>query len=253
MTLPFIDESAGTGLFRSAVWPGLSIRLDGDCLLTEAPEPLDCLSSAVFRGGRNPARLIANWMVHKDYAGHDPEEDCRAMLAARGHNPQEAVALQTAAVLRRASVAEEAGDGFALCVCTTSGTRNAARAGWPRQTFPAYRAGTINTVILLRGAVSESARVGVFLTATEAKAAALQDAGILDPESGRAATGTTTDATVLAVGSGQAGEAAPVHLYAGTATTLGDAVGRLVYSTLREAIEADRRGNAGGPYDALYR
>ncbi|MEO3946587.1 adenosylcobinamide amidohydrolase [Gorillibacterium sp. CAU 1737] len=237
MTQPFLGPDARDA-YPSKVWPGLHYRLAGDCLLAEAPALLDCLSNAVYRGGRVPASRFVNRMVHKDYAGLDPEEDIRRLLAAEGLAAEQAVGLLTAAVIRRASLLEEAGDRFRLSVCTTSGTRNAARAGYPRETYPAYSAGTINTIVLVDGGMSDAAMVNALLTAAEAKAAALQDAGILDPVSGRPATGTTTDAIVLAVS--QAAPEEAIHLYAGTATSLGDAIGRLVYRTILETIESDR-------------
>ncbi|WP_058302695.1 adenosylcobinamide amidohydrolase [Gorillibacterium timonense] len=254
MTLPFIGIDS-TDVYSSSVWPGLTFRLAEDCLVMEVPAPLDCISNAVFRGGRVRASRIVNWMVHKDYRGLDPEEDFRQLLASRDCPAEETVGLQTAAVIRRVAIAEEDGDCFRIAVCTTSGTRNAARAGYSRATYSAYEPGTINTAIFIDGRLGEAAMVNALLTAAEAKVSALQDAGILDPVSGKSATGTTTDATVLAV-SQSAGWSA-IHRYAGTATTVGDAIGRLVYRTLLETIEADRREEQaeshGYRFDHLHR
>lgn len=219
--------------FHSAVWEGLVIRCRGDHLSIEPPVCLDALSNAVYGGGRTPARRIVNWQVPRDYGGLDPRKDLEERMDVWGYPREEAVGLQTAAVIGGASVQEEAGDGYRLSVCVTSGTGNAARAGVGRETYPAYSAGTINTVILIDARLTFPAMLNALITATEAKAAALQDSGILDPASGRSATGTTTDAVVIAVS--QAASAGPVHPYAGTATTIGDAIGRLVYTAIHEA------------------
>jgi adenosylcobinamide hydrolase len=66
------------------------------------------------------------------------------------------------------------------------------------------------------------------ITATEAKAAALQDLHIVD-ESGEFATGTTTDSVVLTA---TQNEIYPTYLFAGAATTIGS----LVYDAICEAV-----------------
>lgn len=219
--------------FHSAIWEGLVIRYLGDHLSIEPPVCLDGLSNAVYGGGRTAAKRIVNWQVPRDYGGIDPVQDLAERLDVWGYSHDEVVGLQTAAVIAGASMQEESGDGYRLSVCVTSGTGNAARAGVGRETYPAYSAGTINTVILIDGRLTFPAMLNALITATEAKAAALQDSGILDPVSGRSATGTTTD--VVVIGVSQAVAAGPVHTYAGTATTIGDTIGRLVYMAIHEA------------------
>lgn len=63
------------------------------------------------------------------------------------------------------------------------------------------------------------------------------DAGIVDSENGLSATGTTTDVIVLAVRQDEHGTK-PLHAYAGTATALGAVIGRLVYDTVIESLQA---------------
>jgi adenosylcobinamide amidohydrolase len=84
------------------------------------------------------------------------------------------------------------------------------------------------------GRLTPAAMVNAVQTAVEAKAAALADLGITDPENGLIATGTTTDAIVLAVS--QSGRYNAEHVYAGTATDLGGAIGRLVYSAVTGSL-----------------
>ncbi|MBB6024052.1 YD repeat-containing protein [Paenibacillus sp. JGP012] len=109
-----------------------------------------------------------------------------------------------------------------------------------------YVPGTINIMLWLNGQMTPGAMVNAIQTAVEAKAAALADAGIKDSENGQTATGTTTDAIVLAVRRTKH-ESQPLHTYAGTATALGAAIGRLVYDTVTESLQAglhwkERRG-----------
>ena len=81
--------------------------------------------------------------------------------------------------------------------------------------------------------MTAAAMVNAVITATEAKAAALQDLGIVDPLHNAAATGTTTDAIVIAVS--QSDRYGVRHAYAGSATTIGSAIGKAVYDTVYEA------------------
>ncbi|WP_427181516.1 adenosylcobinamide amidohydrolase [Paenibacillus sp. TC-CSREp1] len=109
-----------------------------------------------------------------------------------------------------------------------------------------YVPGTINIMLWFNGQITPGAMVNAIQTAVEAKAAALADAGIMDSENGLTATGTTTDAIVLAVRQTEH-ESQPLHTYAGTATALGAAIGRLVYDTVTESLQAglhwkERRG-----------
>ncbi|GLX70768.1 adenosylcobinamide amidohydrolase [Paenibacillus glycanilyticus] len=219
--------------YDSKIWEGVWLRLLEDRVVIHSPRKLTTLSNAIHTGGLAEADTIVNWKVPLDYAGTDPAKDTSDQLATWGYAPERTIGLLTAAKLTHASVAEMEGDCFKLVCVTTAGTRNAARAGLPRNTFSAYSAGTINTVLLVDGQMTESAMTNAVITYAEAKAAALQDLQLNDSETNRIATGTTTDTVVVGV-SGNAVYSA-VHAYAGTATTIGNAIGRLVYETVLEA------------------
>ncbi|MCL6457528.1 MAG: adenosylcobinamide amidohydrolase [Gorillibacterium sp.] len=234
MTKPFRVGKAST--FSSSVWPGLVIHHEEDHLLVLPPLSLDSLSNAVYSGGHHQVDRIVNWKVPRTYDCGDPQRDFQLMLEHWGYKTDSSIGLQTAAVIAGGSVFEEEGDCFRLVVCTTSGTGNAARAGFGREVYSAYQAGTINIVMLIDGRMTFPAMINAIITATEAKAAALQDLGIADAASGLLATGTTTDAVVIAVS--QSMDYQQTHAYAGTATTIGDAIGRLVYASVCEASVA---------------
>ena len=104
-----------------------------------------------------------------------------------------------------------------------------------------WRPGTINIILLVDGNVTESAMAGALVTATEAKAAALQDLEVTDP-GGNVATGTSTDAVVIARIRRMGG---PVHLYAGTVSPFGRAVARAVYDAVAEAVLREREREEG--------
>jgi adenosylcobinamide hydrolase len=229
MTQPFRSGSH----YDSTIWSGVRLLLKEDRIETSTPELVYVLSSAVHPGGFSYANHIVNWKVPLAYQGHDPVRDLILQCEKWGCDPAGTIGLMTAAKLTHASMKEIAGDRFNLLCCTTVGTRNAARAGLPRSTFSAYAAGTINTILLIDGQMTESAMVNAIITATEAKSAALQQLGITEEANGQLATGTTTDAIVIGVSQAAAWDA--LHAYAGAATTIGCAIGEAVYETVLEA------------------
>jgi adenosylcobinamide amidohydrolase len=219
--------------FDSAIWRGVSLQLLEDRIEVSSQEQLYALSSAVHPGGFSYTNRIINWKVPLTYQCDDPVRDLVQRCAEWGSDPALTIGLITAAKLTHAAVTEYEGDKFKLLCCTTVGTRNAARAGLPRSTFSAYTPGTINTILIIDGQMSESAMVNAIITATEAKTAALQQLGIVEKATGNSATGTTTDAIVI--GASQSASWNAVHAYAGAATTIGCAIGEAVYETVLEA------------------
>ncbi|CAM4270645.1 adenosylcobinamide amidohydrolase [Paenibacillus endophyticus] len=229
MAQPFRQGSR----YVSKLFNGVDIRLFEDRMEISSSVSWHALSSAILPGGFSFANRIINWKVPLDYNGVDPVLDMMNQFALWGSEPASTVGLITAAKLTHASITESEGDRFNLLCCTTVGTRNAARAGIRRDTFSAYSPGTINTVLLIDGQMTESAMVNAIITATEAKAAAMQHLGIIEHASGQIATGTTTDAVVIGVS--QRVDWNAVHAYAGAATTIGCNIGESVYRTVVEA------------------
>ncbi|AMA71905.1 MULTISPECIES: adenosylcobinamide amidohydrolase [Aneurinibacillus] len=219
--------------YVSSIWTDISLEYKEDHILLRSFEPLTVLSSALWGGGLSKATHFVNWKVPLTYRCEDPAQMTQNQLVAWGYPPESTIGLQTAAKLTHAAVTEEEGDRFRMICCATAGTSNGARAGKARRTFSAYQCGTINIFLLLDAHLTSAAMVNSIITATEAKAAALQDLGIID-EQGNIATGTTTDSVVFAV-SQNIRYGAP-HQFAGTATTIGNTVGRLVYQAVYEAI-----------------
>ncbi|WP_337102944.1 adenosylcobinamide amidohydrolase [Paenibacillus sp. YIM B09110] len=230
MSQPFRSDST---VYDSFIWSGLRLELLDDRIVARLQEPVQALSSAIHPGGFSWADHIVNWKVPLDYRCDDPIADFVHRCEGWGSKAEHTIGMLTAAKLTHASVKELEGDRFKLLCITTSGTRNAARAGLPRQTFSAYEPGTINTVLLIDGQMTESAMVNAVITATEAKAAALHELGIVETANGQLATGTTTDA--IAIGVSQRASWQAIHAYAGVATTIGCAIGEAVYETVLEA------------------
>lgn len=235
MAQPF---RTGGSEFHSSVCRGVSIRLEKDHIIMQSEETVNVLSSAVYGGGPAHANSFVNWKVPLSYYCSDPVQDLGKMLERWGYSPASSVGLITAAQLTHASIIEADGDCFSILCCTTAGTGNAARAGLPRPLYAAYSIGTINSFLFIDGRMTPSAMVNAVIAATEAKTAALQDLGIMDPLHGREATGTTTDSVVIAVS--QTTRYNEVHAYAGASTTIGDAICKLVYETVYESVRTQK-------------
>ena len=233
--LPFNLEG-GVKAYHSKVWPGLLLERREGHLLLELPSEADSISSAVYGGGVGRLKRAVNQYVSRDYECSNPVQDMQNKLLEWGYPLEDCAGLMTAVPLEHAAVAEADIGSAGIVCCVTAAAGNAARAGSERSVLAAYRPGTINIMLGIDGWLSQSAMVNAVMTATEAKAAALADLGITDSENGLIATGTTTDAIVLAV-SGSRRYAAE-HVYAGTATDLGGAIGRLVYSAVTESLRS---------------
>lgn len=223
--------------YASASWNGLTFQYNPEQnhILMKSPSVLQTVSSAPFGGGSVSADHIVNVYVSKSYDCSDPVGHLRGDIGRWGYPPDTTIGLLTAAKLTHAAIAEAEGDQAAIVCCTTAGTSNGARAGRERETFAAYEAGTINTIVAIDGRMTAAAMIGAIITATEAKTAALCDLGIVDALYGEQATGTTTDTVVIAVS--QSSRYAAEHRYAGCATTLGNLLGRLVYQSVYRAVQ----------------
>lgn len=229
---------------------GITIKLVREAhssyLLLTSDTPLRTLNTTIWGGGFGFNRHIVNRHVDKTYNCEDPVVEMNHFLQAQGLYPGDVAGMLTAAyvedvgyrVMMLPPNSDFVGNNYPIdealqvCAWVTMGLGNAARAGMerkPEELFP----GTINIVLLIDGNLSDSAMANCLITATEAKTAALQDLGIyLNDQNGneRLATGTTTDAIVVAsTGRGR------IREYAGTATWLGHMIGRTVYEAAIES------------------
>jgi adenosylcobinamide amidohydrolase len=172
---------------------GVEIEITAAAVWVRSAEPLSVLSSAFVGGGLGATRHVLN--VH--WRGGDPDPpDAAVGAVARALGIAEPyVGLATAAATDLAAVATEAVDGVAATAVVTAGLGAVLAAG---QSPPApWRPSTINVVVVLDADLEPAAAVNGVATATEAKVAALAEAGVVTPE-GWPATGTVTDAVVLA-------------------------------------------------------
>ena len=206
---------------------GVEIEIDEEAVVVTAAAPLTVLSSAVQGGGFGHARTIVNLHVDK----HCPWEDVALRLDAFGARrglPSPRVGLLTAASTAQAQVAgESAGDIDALVVVTV-GLSNLVAAGW--SAAAAAPVGTINTIVVLDADPEPAALVNLALTVTEVKTLILGEAG-LRCANGRSASGTSTDAVVIAA----TGRRRPVR-FGGPISEAGWVVARTARSALGAGV-----------------
>lgn len=203
--------------------PGIAVAIDEKAVRVTSARPLAMLSSAVVGGGLCSAHDIVNLHVDKDYDSARPEDDLAAFAASCGVDGA-FVGLMTAAYTEHACVAAESRDGVTVAAVVSVGLSNTSNAGITPPLAPTP--GTINAILLVDAALTPSAMVNAVITATEAKTMTLTEWDVRTPEGGPA-SGTSTDAVVVACTQGETGLS-----YAGPATT----VGWLVARTVRAAI-----------------
>jgi iron complex transport system ATP-binding protein len=211
---------------------GISCYLvDDRTFLITSVKWLKVLGSAALGGERRRARHIINHTVKKSYNCDHPDQDL-ARLAAKIGLFEGVMGLMTAVDVRHTVVRTGIRKDLAAAVFCTAGTGNACAAGIPVALGEnAAAPGTINIVVLIDGNLTGAAMVNAVITATEAKTRAIFQAGIRLPD-GSMATGTTTDAIVIAC-TGR-GKSLP---YAGAATELGYLVGHTVYRAVEQGLK----------------
>ena len=232
--------------------------VDKHKLLISSEKPLAILSSAVHNGGFTKAKTIISIHVPEqndencnrkmddlDKELHEnPELILQRAIKRLGISLDDAVGIMTHADVRNVDVSYQKYDDVTLSVFVTAGVEVGARAGeltisLPNQ--PKIDIGTINVVLLIDGNLTESCMVDTIKTIIEAKTVALKELDVRSCFSGDLASGTVTDSVVVACT--DRGE--PIS-YAGTATVIGELIGKSVKQSLKKTlyneqqVEADR-------------
>jgi iron complex transport system ATP-binding protein len=224
-----------------------TFRIDGETLVIDLGRRRTVLSSAPCGGGIVRARYILNHQVplhpvgHEEGRSRDPYGDPARYLSkvaaqVGAHGPR--VGLMTAVPMRRLVVSREQVDALWVEGFLTVGVWNAVRAGAAvsggGQRLGRSAAGTINVILVTNARLTASAMVGVVQVLTESKTAVLLEEGVSAWDGSPGATGTGTDAVVVASGDG------PAVRYSGTHTIMGDLVGRVVSRGMREGLRRYR-------------
>ncbi len=209
------------------------------------------LSSAPQGGGFRSASHIINHQVDANAGMNgyfpDPARYLRK-LASQLSIGCHTVGLMTAVPMTQlVTWRVSAGELWVECFATV-GVMNAVCAGeWPqysahRKETHSTRVGTINLILITNGSLSTSAMVGAVQVATETKTGVLRDHTIPSREGKDLATGTGTDAVVIACRLRGEG---PLHTYSGTHTMMGALVGRAVFNCVSRGLAKARKWREG--------
>jgi adenosylcobinamide amidohydrolase len=190
------------------------------------------LSHAVLRPGLVEGSAVAWCQV--DDADLAPPVDPAAFLAERlaVAGLPDAVGLLTSADVAAFVDVVRAVEHLAVRTVATVGLDNARRAGDEWDVAPPA-VGTINVLVRASVPLGDAALVEMLAVACEARAMAVLEGGVASRKSGRPATGTGTDCTVVAAPCGAA-----VTDYAGKHTALGHLVGATVAEAIGQGVAA---------------
>src|SRR5699024_8232804 len=136
--------------------------------------------------------------VHLNYNCSDHRREMAEFLQANGFNPIETVGMMTAVSLKDVEIESLLGDSFELIVAVTAGVGNAVDASLGNYHSNEIIQGTINIWIIIDGDLTDEAFIQSIITATEAKAKALQKLNVKDRVNDTIATGTSTDSILVA-------------------------------------------------------
>jgi adenosylcobinamide hydrolase len=234
------------------VGDGMKLVLKENVLAVLSDTPLNTVSSAFHNGGGpKKTNAILNVEVPKSYSDRclhdDPETFIMNSLKKFGLK-QGFIGMVTAAAVENFSLVSKRDGELAVSVIATAADNegntcnHAELAG---ETIGVQESeGTINVIVVIDGNPTEICLAGTLITVTEAKVAALRELDIRSRYSGDEATGTVTDAVVVA----ETSRGAPI-VYGGPASKLGQLVG---YCTRKAVKEAVMKANECMPCRSLF-
>jgi iron complex transport system ATP-binding protein len=203
-------------------------------VLYESDVPLKTVSSAVINAGAGWYRTFINRHVDMNYDIDDSLSEMTSFIEERGFKPTDTVGMMTAIKTEHVIIKEFPSSFGSVVIAVTAGVGNAVDVS--KAIERPLGVGTINTWILVNGALSDEAFIQAMITATEAKTKALHQEGVKDPLTGTIATGTSTDSCLVA-----ATQQGTIMPYAGPITELGGLIGSGVYQCTIEAIALYRK------------
>jgi adenosylcobinamide hydrolase len=209
---------------------GIEAEVRSGNVVIQSSSPLRVLTSSVLGRSYSKSMAIVNHQVPVGNIAHiEPEKRFLETIDELGLSRQ-TVGLMTAANVRNVSILSKKYDELIVCAIATAGVINSAAAA--DEAIEELSLSTINIIVLVDGNLTQNCMVNVVMTATEAKSAALRDLDIRSRFSTEPATGTTSDTVVVACT-----ERGKRIMFAGTATKLGEMVGKTVKETVKKAIQ----------------
>ena len=208
---------------------GVSAEIKGRNLVIRSRSPLRALTSSILSPSYAKFKAIVTHQLPEDYNHAEPRKLFLETLSSLGL-PRQTLGLMTAVDVNNVAIVSKTHQKLTVCAVVTAGVSNPASAGdnAPEE----EQSSTINIILLIDGNLTQHCMVNVVMTATEAKSAALRDLDIRSHLSAELATGTTSDQ--IAVACTEKGQ--PI-MFAGTATKLGELVGKTVKDAVETALQ----------------
>ena len=197
--------------------------------MIQSSSPLRALTSSVLSHSCARFMAIVNHQIPEVYDHVEPEKLLFRVINSLGL-PEQTLGLMTAANVNNVSVVGKKHKNLTVCAIVTAGVTNPAAAG--DKAPEELQSHTINIILLIDGNLTQNCMVNAVMTATEAKSAALRDLDIRSHLSTELATGTTSD--TIAVACTERGQRI---MFAGTATKLGELIGKTVKEAVKIAIQ----------------
>jgi len=213
---------------------------------------LNTVSSAIYNGGFKKVKAILNVQVPEEYNDRRLHENPQSLImdAAKKLGLAEGfVGMVTAAAVEKFSLVSKKIGDLAVSVIATAvdpAGNTCSHAESAGETIEVEKMeGTINIMVVIDGNPTESCLVSTLITATEAKMAALRELDIRSRYSGDEATGTITDAMIVA----ETNRGSPI-VYGGPVSKLGQLVG---YCTRKAVKEAVMKANECMPFRSIVK
>ena len=221
-------------------WPDfLELQVTEYFAYIDLKKELVAISNAPLLGGSQAINGILNYKVAKEASDPElllPPEIALQQQIATLKLTEPCLGLMTAASMKSFRFHYDIVAGYQLLFAVTVGLANTRRIGDSadyREIHPqALPHGTINLMLITDAPLSPSAQQEGFALLIEAKTAACYDEKIISPISGRPATGTGTDVTVIA-----ARKATDTISYCGKHTLLGEKIGGGAYAVVVDALQ----------------
>ena len=230
-------------------------------LIVRFPGPRNVLSTSWLNGGyREDLTGIFNHQIplaacDACHVNGGVKTYLEGVAVSLSLDPATTTGLITRADMKNAAIVSESFRDVAVCAVVTAGIdKNGGRAGDPASYYENGDCfepvgGTINTILLINAALPEYAMVRGLMTATEAKAAALQQLMARSLYSNGIATGSGTDMIAIVADPGSKIQLSD----AGTHSKLGELIGKTVIQATLAALEKETGLSPASQCDALVR
>ena len=199
---------------------------------------LSTVSSAIYNGGFKKTKAILNVQAPEKYSDRKLHANPQNLIidsAKKIGLSKNFVGMVTAAAIDKFALVSKKDGNLAVSVTATAVDPEGDTCSHAETAGEAItveeKTGTINIMVVIDGNPTESCLVSTVLTATEAKTAALWELDIRSRYSGDVATGTITDAIVVA----KTNRGEPI-VYGGPASRLGQLVGYCTRKAVKEAV-----------------